>query len=228
MPSAMLTTPDGKQIQMLPNEEIDRLLNDNDPASRKAIMEHMKALGKPVTELIKMKTEERKAFILESYAAMGGSPAKAKAKAAPVAARAAAKPATKTGSVTPISAAKKAAPAAVADDDDDDDGAVPTTTASTAGQEAAGVSVQELAQTVVAAVQEALQAEILELKSVIEDLKTQLCEVQKIGLDTHFMVRSALPTASGLSDDDIVDVGNANGVFGVCLVEMPEESTAGN
>ncbi len=210
--SATLKLPNGSEIQQLSVEDIDRLLNDQNPARRKTLMEHMKALGKPVTELIKMQTPDRKAFILETYAALGGTKAKAKAggtvtaKATP-------------NKVTPISAAKKAS-APTASDDDDDGGAVPS--AST--QAVAGFDASAL----IAAIVEAVSEKFSVLEQEVAELRTQLSEVQKIGVDAHFIIRNALPTAAGLSDDDVIEVGNANANFGICLVDVGGEDESGN
>lgn len=209
------------ELQTLSVEEIDRLLNDNNPQSRKQIMEHMKLLGRPVTELIKMKTDERKAFILERYAELGAG-GKPKAKAgAPVGKPGSALAKPGTSKVTSINAGKpKAAPANPPPQQDADD------EPQVGGDTAALLQhITSVFNTAFEALQEqitSLQSEVAELKGVGEAVQEIVTENLKFTFDTHFIARTTMPTAAGLSDDDVIAVGNENVYFGSLLVEVGE------
>ena len=206
-------------LQILTVEEIDSLLNDNNPQSRTQIMTHMKLLGRPVTELIRMKVPERKAFILERYAELGvGGAAKAKAKGGTVTQigkGAAAKAATAAAAAKPKA---KAAEPEVEEDDEEVE----------AGEAGNGPGLIALKGVI-----EAQEERITELQSLVEaqDEKLDkvleaLSEQMKVMLDAHFIIRSTAPTAAGLTEDDVVEYGNTQGYYGTLLVSEEEGSAA--
>lgn len=213
------------ELQILSVDEIDRLLNDNNPQSRKQIMEHMKLLGRPVTELIKMKTDERKAFILERYAELGAGSGKPKAGAKVGAS--VGKPGTtlaKPGAskVTSINAGKPKAAATTPPPQEDEGDDEPQVGGDTA---ALLQHITTVFTTAFEALQEqitSLQSEVAELKGVTDGVQEIVTENLKFTFDTHFIARTTMPTAAGLSDDDVIAVGNENGYFGSLLVEVGE------
>lgn len=225
--------PEGDvELTVLSEDEIDSLLNDNNPASRKQIMEHMKLLGRPVTELIKLKVPERKAFILERYVELGVKGAKAKGKGGTVT-QLKAGPATGKAAAAAVATKAKVTKAAPPpdDDDDDDDDETPQTDSGTGNSGAVGAVVSALKDQI------EQQAEALnELKDLLggyeerfDRILTGLNDQMKLLLDAHFIVRSALPTAAGLSEDDVVEIGNEAGNYGRLLVgEVDGEAAAGN
>lgn len=209
-----------EELQVLSVEEIDTLLNDQNPQSRTKIMDHMKALGRPVTELIRMKVPERKAYILERYAELGVGSANGKAKGK-----------TTGGTVTQLSAAKpaqttarKAATKSVESEPEDDEGSVPA---------AAGIDSKALESLEVLI--HAQRTELTELRALVESqgeaLERSIAMLQEqkaLLLDLHFIQRVCAPVSAGLTEDDVIEVGNANAYYGKLLVgevEDPEGAT---
>ena len=219
MPNTVkIQSPSGEvDLQVLTADEIDTLLADNNPASRSQIMEHMKALGRPIGELIKMKPAERKAFILERYAELGlvTSGAKKATKGGTVTQL---KPATAAKAApAAVKAVKAAAPKAKAAEPEDEDEAE-------AALDGGSTALLESQRELIAALTELVQAQAERL----DQITTQLDDMSKLVFDTHFIVRSALPHAAGLSDDDVINIGNENGVYGKLLAGEVEDDAEGN
>jgi len=218
-------TADGEEeIKVLSVSEIDALIADNSPPMRKQLMDHMKALGRPVTELLRMKAPERKKYILERYEELGVSPGKGasagKAKGATVTQIGAKKAATTVGK-TIVKGSKAAAQTGPGDEEEGED----------PGGDEDNADLGQLEQLL-----GSQRLDIAELKELVDAqgdkldlLANTTSELMKLLLDAHFILRTAAPIASGLSEDDIIEAGSSAGYYGTLLVsEVGEEVAAGN
>lgn len=59
-------------VEMLEADAIKEMVNSNDTALRKSVVEHLKALGVPVTEIVRMSAADRETTILAKYKEFGG------------------------------------------------------------------------------------------------------------------------------------------------------------
>jgi len=222
-------TADGEdEIKVLTVAEIDALIADNSPPMRKQLMDHMKALGRPVTELLRMKGPERKKYILERYEELGASPGKAKAgaKGATVTQigtkKAGTTVATKAAG-TPKTIVKGSKAATQAGPGDEEETEEPE-----GGDDDSTAEIEQLLGS--------QRLDIAELKELVDaqgdkiDLLTNTVgELMKLLLDTHFILRATAPITTGLSEDDIIEAGSSAGCYGTLLVsEVGEEVAAGN
>jgi hypothetical protein len=156
-------------------DELNAMLSSNKPEDRKTITELMKHYGKPVSEIVAMKPEDRVKFILE----------KQQPKAAPKAAAgktaATAKTATKT-------AAKKAAEPV---EDEEEEAAEEAEAEEEAAEEAPAASGGGVSEELVAALQEQ-----------VGSLKSQVEELEKVALESHMLLR-ILVKLNGIEDGDL-------------------------
>lgn len=227
--SFKVETAEGEiEMKALSVAEIDTLIADNSPPARKQLMDHMKALGRPVTELLRMKGPERKKYILERYeelgVATGGAGKKAAAKGATVTQIGAKKAAAAAPAAKTVVKSKKAAEAPPEEEETEEE--EPSEDGAAGG--AAFAALKDLVG------QQRL--DIAELKELVEAqqesinaLLTTASESMRLLLDTHFITRTALPIAAGLSEDDVVEAGSSSGYYGTLLVtEVSDEAAAGN
>jgi arsenate reductase-like glutaredoxin family protein len=227
MSTVTVTGADGKknEVAMLSAADIDGLLSDGNPQSRKQIVEHMKSLGKPVTEIIKMKETERKEWILERYKELDASKPGA-AKTGKAAA---------TGKLTSVkasapAAAAKAAPKAAAQKDDDDDDDAPAAS----GPSSSGADVSELKDLILQMGEkfadmkntiDSLQEELTATRTEATEAKEMVQQQVRFLLDVHFITRTCLPSVAGLESDDVKAC--KDDFYGQLLVD-PDEVDEGN
>jgi hypothetical protein len=76
-----LNVPGKEPVEAFSTEQVKEMCASNDTQIRKAIVEHLKALGYPVTEVVRMKPDEREKAILAKYEELGGKKATGGAKA---------------------------------------------------------------------------------------------------------------------------------------------------
>lgn len=219
---SMLTVPqaDGStaQLKMLSTEEIDALVNDNSPQTRKSLMDHMKALGGNIAELVRMTAPKaRKEFILERYKEYGGAAnGKAKAKAgtnglAKGLTAGKAKPAaTATSKVATgkPAAAKAAAKEPEEEEEETEEGAAAEGTSSEAIEELKAQNAE-------------LLAKIDILTEGLGNLSETTAELAKFVLESHAILRAVGPTAAGLDEGDVIEL--AKGAHATLALEFEEE-----
>jgi hypothetical protein len=239
MPNTISVTDEtGKDIQLavMSPAELKAFVEDKSGAGKKASMTYLKALGRPVNEIVKMDSPEREAWILKRYAELGvggnGTPPKAKAKAG-LASKA-------IGSALPK--AKAAPQNAPEDEDEDEDDATPaakapvaaaarTVAAPTGGGADLGTLLKE-----VRAVKELLSnggldltsihAEVTALRESNEALIAVVQQQEKTLLDMHLIVRVIARAGHELADDDIISFSEE--CYDKLVVEPASDDDAGN
>lgn len=245
--TAKITDHTGKEVEInvFSPADLKAFVEDKSNAGMKAAFAYLKALGRPVGEIISMDPATRFEWITKRYAELGIASAGGAKKKGP----------------TPVGAAKtKAAPAPAAPQNAEDDEDEETETETEEEEEAAPAKVTPItkaksAVTGVAArattapaasagvdagaLQQFMQTvlkELKELRTAVETTATQVSQLQdeeaeqtKLLVDIHFITRVMGPQLTGMDDDSIIELGNQMGVLGTRLIELPaEEEEGGN